>query len=80
MEIDSIKEMFHRSEKQYRVKYTHFIGDGDSKTYKGVVESKPYGDTIEIQKKSVSDTCRNAWALDSGNARKIAKTLVEKIN
>ncbi|XP_077257590.1 uncharacterized protein LOC143894826 [Temnothorax americanus] len=50
MEVDSIKEMFHRSEEQYGVKYTRYIGDGDSKTYKGIVESKPYGDK-EIQKK-----------------------------
>lgn len=50
MEVDSIKEMFHRSEEQYGVKYTHYIGDGDSKTYKGVVESKPYEDKVEIQK------------------------------
>lgn len=34
MEVDSIKNMFHRSEEQYAVKYTQYIGDGDSKTYK----------------------------------------------
>jgi len=51
MEADSIKEMFHRSQKKYGVKYMHYIGDGDSKTFKAVVESRPYGDTVEIEKK-----------------------------
>lgn len=28
-----------------RVRYVKFLGDGDSKSYSAVVESKPYGDT-----------------------------------
>lgn len=35
MEVNAITEMFHRSEKQYGVRYINYIGDGDSKTYKG---------------------------------------------
>lgn len=50
MEPDAICEMFKRSEELYGEKYTNYIGDGDSKTYKSVVNSKPYGDT-EIKKK-----------------------------
>lgn len=46
MEVDSIKEIFQRSQKKYGVKYMHYIGDGDSKTFKGIVESRPYGDTV----------------------------------
>lgn len=55
MEVDAIKEMFNKSEEQYGVKYMHYIGDGDSKTYKGVIESKPYGNK-EIKKKRVHRT------------------------
>ena len=28
------------------VKYRNYIGDGDSKTYTGVLNSKPYGDNL----------------------------------
>jgi len=34
MEVDSVKEMFGRSIDQYGVKYTRYIGDCDSATYK----------------------------------------------
>jgi len=42
MEIDGIREMFLRSEDLYGVRYTNYIGDGDSKTYKAIVDSMPY--------------------------------------
>ncbi|KAG8236975.1 hypothetical protein J437_LFUL016548 [Ladona fulva] len=51
MEIDSIQEMFQRLENLHGVKYINYIGDGDSKTYKGVVTGSPYGETIDIKKK-----------------------------
>lgn len=50
MEADAIKEIFVRSEERYGVKYINYIGNGDTKTYSAVVESKPYGD-VEIIKK-----------------------------
>lgn len=51
MEVDGIVEMFQRSENLHGVRYTSYIGDGDSKTYKGVVDSRPYGDGVTIMKK-----------------------------
>lgn len=36
MEVDSIVEMFLRSVEKFGVKYTNYIGDGDSKTYAGI--------------------------------------------
>ncbi|XP_018305872.1 uncharacterized protein [Mycetomoellerius zeteki] len=50
MEVDSIVEIFKRSIEKYNVQYRYYIGDGDSKTYTGVVNSHPYGD-IEVIKK-----------------------------
>lgn len=38
MEVDSIKAMFSRSEEKFNVKYGNYIGDGDSKTYKAIVD------------------------------------------
>ena len=43
MEVDSIVEMFSRSEENYGVKYTNYIGDGDSKTFNGILKINPYG-------------------------------------
>lgn len=51
MEVDAVVEMFKKSEEQYDVKHTDHIGDGDSKTYKSIVESKPYGEKVQIRKK-----------------------------
>lgn len=50
MEVDAIKQMFQRSMNN-NVKYRNYIGDGDSKTYSGVLESKPYGEDFLIVKK-----------------------------
>ena len=50
MKVIAIKEMFQRSTKN-QVKYKNYIGDGDSKTYTGVLDSKPYGETFLINKK-----------------------------
>jgi len=40
MEVDAVTEMFKRSETLYNVKYGSYIGD--SKTYKGIIDAKPY--------------------------------------
>jgi len=51
MEVDAIKELFSSSVEKHGVVYINYIGDGDSKTYTGLVNAKPYGDEIEIIKK-----------------------------
>lgn len=47
IEVDGIKEMFMRSESLHQVKYINYIGD--SKTYKSIIDAKPY-DTPIIKK------------------------------
>lgn len=49
MEVDAIVEMLSRSEQYYCLRYANYIGNGDSKTYKGIVESKPYGEKIIVK-------------------------------
>ncbi|KYN22291.1 hypothetical protein ALC57_05327 [Trachymyrmex cornetzi] len=51
MEVDAMKELFSRSVEKHGVRYINYVGDGDSKTYTGLVNAKPYGDEIEIIKK-----------------------------
>jgi len=38
MEVDAIVEMFARSEELHGVKYHYYVGDGDSKTFKGILD------------------------------------------
>lgn len=49
MEVAGAKAIFNRSLEQYGVRYLKYLGDGDSRAYKAVVESKPYGST-DIEK------------------------------
>jgi len=46
MEPDAMLEIFQRAEELHGVKYVNYIGDGDCKTYKKIVEQLPY-----VQKK-----------------------------
>lgn len=50
MEVAAIIMMFQRSLKS-GVKFRNYIGDGDSKTYSGVVNDKPYDEDFVINKK-----------------------------
>ncbi|KYM97486.1 hypothetical protein ALC62_11778, partial [Cyphomyrmex costatus] len=51
MEVTSIVEMFKRSFEKHGLRYSNYIGDGDSKTYSVVLNAKPYGENFEINKK-----------------------------
>ncbi|GFX53582.1 uncharacterized protein TNCV_2326971 [Trichonephila clavipes] len=50
MEVSGMNKNFFRSEHKHGLIYKQYIGDGDTKTYMSVVEKKPYGDSIEIEK------------------------------
>lgn len=50
MEVDAIVTMFKRSQEN-NVKIRNYIGDGDSKTYSGVINAEPYGENFLINKK-----------------------------
>lgn len=51
MEVDAIVEMFKRLQNNYGVKYINYIGDGDSKTYNGIISSVLYSNNTSIIKK-----------------------------
>ncbi|GFS82411.1 uncharacterized protein TNCV_1212931 [Trichonephila clavipes] len=50
MEVDGMLRIFNRSEKLHNLKYSKYIGDGDTKTFNALSENKPYGDDHLIQK------------------------------
>ncbi|GFT32313.1 uncharacterized protein TNCV_4483521 [Trichonephila clavipes] len=45
MEVSGAIEIFQRTESLHDLRYTKFLGDGDSKAYKAVNEMQPYEDT-----------------------------------
>ncbi|GAB1860682.1 Mutator-like transposase domain-containing protein [Camponotus japonicus] len=51
MEVDGIIEMFRRSVEKYGVRYAYYIGDGDTKTLKSLLEATPYGDNFLVKKR-----------------------------
>jgi len=51
MEIDAIIEMYFRSVEKHGVKYLTYIGDGDSKTFKGILNANPYTGEKRVVKK-----------------------------
>lgn len=50
MEVDGMKRIFQRSEKERGTKYRQYIGDGDSKTFNAISEQMPYGKDYIIEK------------------------------
>ena len=50
MEGEIAKKIFSRSVELYNLRYTGFIGDGDTNSFKKVFDSKPYGVDVEVQK------------------------------
>ncbi|GFW99565.1 uncharacterized protein TNCV_3417981 [Trichonephila clavipes] len=49
MEVEGALRTFHRSKVLHNLQYTQYLGDGDSKPYKAVLEYKPYKD-VNIEK------------------------------
>jgi len=50
MKGDSILEMFARSETKFGMRYGNYIGDGNSKTFKAILDAMPYGDDFVVTK------------------------------
>ena len=50
MESAGAINIFHRSVAKYNLRYTKYLGDGDSSSFSKIVESKPYGQDFIIKK------------------------------
>jgi len=42
--------MFLTSEEKFGVRYENYIGDGNSKTFKAILDVNPYGDDFKVVK------------------------------
>ena len=51
MESAGAVKMFARSIEKNKLRYTSYIGDGDTSSFNDVINSKPYGDNVVIDKK-----------------------------
>ena len=50
MEVDGICEIFCQSLEKFAVRYGFYIGDGDSKTFKFLLSTSPYGEEFVVKK------------------------------
>ncbi|GFU91761.1 uncharacterized protein TNCV_3994631 [Trichonephila clavipes] len=55
METVGMVRIFQRSLSHRSVRYTSYIGDGDSKTFSSITASNPYGEDITVSKLNVLD-------------------------
>lgn len=75
MEVDAILDMFKRSEDKYGVKYKYYIGDGDSKTFKTILDEKPYGEGFQVIKKECVGHIQKRMGTRLRNVKKNTKGL-----
>lgn len=71
IEIDAVIEMFQRSQ---TLKYANYIGDGDSKTFKGIVDAEPY-ENFTVLKKVCIDHMQKRMGTRLHNLKKQVKGL-----
>lgn len=72
MEVDAIVEMFSRSESLHGLKYCNYVGDGDSKTFKGITDAQPYKDLV-VRKKECIDHVQKRMGTRLRNLKKNSK-------
>ncbi|XP_066590769.1 uncharacterized protein [Prorops nasuta] len=73
MEIDAIVKMFSHSTDKHNVKYLTYVGDGDSKTFKGILDSQPYGEKCVVIKKECVGHVEKRMGTRLRNAKKANK-------
>ncbi|KAJ8951747.1 hypothetical protein NQ318_012598 [Aromia moschata] len=63
------------------VKYAQYIGDGDSKTFKAILDLDPYNNDPKVMKKEcVGHVEKNAWEPGSVMRRKQTRDSGEEMN
>lgn len=73
MEIDSMKEMFARSEEEFGTKYVNYIGDANSKIFIALLDLQPYGEDVILKKSEYVEHAEKIMNTRLKNIFKIAK-------
>ncbi|GFT99707.1 uncharacterized protein TNCV_1140931 [Trichonephila clavipes] len=63
MDTVGMVRMFQRSLSHRSVRYTSYIGDGDSKTFSSITASNPYGEDITVSKIECVGHVKKEWEL-----------------
>lgn len=80
--------MFMRSVKKFKIKYSNYIGDGDLKTFSGILKVNPYGDKNTVTKnecvghveKRMGTRLRNKRKLEKlGGKNNLTEVLIKKL-
>ena len=50
MEVQGVVKMFLRSLEKFAILYSYYIGDGDCKTFKMLLDTHPYGEDFVVRK------------------------------
>lgn len=66
--------MFQRSMDLYGVKYVNYIGDGDSKTFKSIMDKGPYENFVVLKKERI-DHVQKRMGTSLRNQKKNVKGL-----
>ena len=56
MEAEGILQLFSESVEELGLRYISLFSDGDSASYRAVLEAKLYGEGVEVTKKNACDT------------------------
>ena len=75
MEAQAAKMIWQRSVEQRQVRYTTFIGDGDTKSFKAVCDVAPYGPDVAITKE---ECVGHVQKRVGSNLRKLKKDMTGK--
>lgn len=70
---------FSRSEELHGVKYCYYVGDGGSKTFKGILNCEPY-ENFPVFKKECVDHVQKRMGTRLRNLKKIRKVLAAREN
>ncbi|XP_074102194.1 uncharacterized protein LOC141529520 [Cotesia typhae] len=73
MEVDAVVEMFCRSVEKHGVKYVKYIGDGDTKTFKGILNMDPYDGDPVVEKKECVGHVQKRMGARLRKAKKASK-------
>ncbi|KYN50510.1 hypothetical protein ALC57_00149 [Trachymyrmex cornetzi] len=71
MEVDAVVEMFQRSEALHGLQYANYIGDGDSKTFKGILDVQPYENLLVTKRECIDHVQKRMGT----RLRKLKKTV-----
>ncbi|KAG8227031.1 hypothetical protein J437_LFUL006651 [Ladona fulva] len=73
MEVDAVLDIFQGLEKLFGVRYGHYVGNGDAKTFKAILDRQPYGEDFMVIKSECVGHVEKRMGSRLRNIKKTAK-------